>query len=762
MNGPHDDGSARGLASLAVDLDAPAPSPASQPNQPAGIVSLDAPPSARDIRDATLLKEGDLFLLTDAEGNVPRKNREGYGLYLGDTRFLSSYELAIQGLRPTILLSSDHAHFLGAQVLTNPNLVTPEGQAVHEQTIQIRRYRLVRPTEVSESLTFQNYNRFPVTLDVELHFEADFSDMFEVRGIVKGARKGKPHVPEHMPSVLRFRYDGADGLARRTEVRFDPTPDRLASCTASYRIELRPGGSTCITIGVSVDTSPMTNTNGPSMPRRALTGYKQWLAGQVGVETSNSLFNAVFAKARNDLRVLLSGDPDAPFIAAGIPWYACLFGRDTIITALLYLWISAEPARQALRLLNHHQGSRDDPARDEEPGKVMHELRRGELAHLGVVPFSPYYGTVDATPLWIILLAEYYRATGDLDLVREFRPNLDAALLWMDRYGDRDGDGFLEYACRSDAGLVNQGWKDSTDAITHPDGTLAKPPIALVEVQAYAYASRRAAARIYRVLGDPARAASEELRAAALRDAIDAAFWMPAENAYAIALDGDKRQVATVSSNAGHALWAGAVPHARGELMARRLMEEDLFSGWGIRTLSTRAARYNPTGYHLGTVWPHDNALIALGFKRYRQEPLALELVTALFEAAQHFPAYRMPELFCGFARSAFAVPVRYPVACSPQAWAAASWAALLASLLGLSPNAPGSELRIVRPTLPRWLHWVEVKRLSVGRGEVDLRYQRVEEHTAVDVAAMRGDVRVTFVDTWEEDTTYPPNPANP
>ncbi|MDC3959121.1 amylo-alpha-1,6-glucosidase [Polyangium jinanense] len=761
MNGPHDAGSARGLA-LPVDLDAPAPSPAPQPNKPTGIVSLDAPPSARDIRDATLLKEGDLFLLTDAEGNVPRKNREGYGLYLGDTRFLSSYELAIQGLRPTILLSSDHAHFLGAQVLTNPNLVTPEGQAVHEQTIQIRRYRLVRPTEVSESLTFQNYNRFPVTLDVELHFEADFSDMFEVRGIVKGARKGKPHAPEHMPNVLSFRYDGADGLARRTEVRFDPTPDRLASCTASYRIELRPGGSTCITIGVSVDASPMMNTNGPSAPRRALTGYKQWLAGQVGVETSNSLFNAVFAKARSDLRVLLSGDPDAPFIAAGIPWYACLFGRDTIITALLYLWISAEPARQALRLLNRHQGSRDDPARDEEPGKVMHELRRGELARLGVVPFSPYYGTVDATPLWIILLAEYYRATGDLDLVRELRPNLDAALLWMDRYGDHDGDGFLEYACRSDAGLVNQGWKDSTDAITHPDGTLAEPPIALVEVQAYAYASRRAAARIYRALGDPARATSEELRAAALRDAIDAAFWMPAENTYAIALDRDKRQVATVSSNAGHALWAGAVPHARGELMARRLMEEDLFSGWGIRTLSTRAARYNPTGYHLGTVWPHDNALIALGFKRYRQEPLALELVTALFEAAQHFPAYRMPELFCGFARSAFAVPVRYPVACSPQAWAAASWATLLASLLGLSPNAPGNELRIVRPTLPRWLHWVEVKRLSVGRGEVDLRYQRVEEHTAVDVAAMRGDVRVTFVDTWEEDGTYPPNPSNP
>jgi glycogen debranching enzyme len=739
--------------------DVPAGSPAvSETQGTVGLVMLDAPPSARDIRDATLIKEGDLFILADAEGNVPRNNREGYGLYLGDTRYLSAYDFAIQDLRPTILLSSGHAHFLGAQVLTNPNLVTPEGQLVHEQTIQIRRYRLVRPTEASESLTIQNYNRFPVRLEVAFHFEADFADMFEVRGLVKAPRPGTLHPVTYAHGAMRFRYDGGDGVCRKTEIRFDPAPLRVTGGTASYTVALVAGGSTCISIAIQVEATPVAEADVPRpRSRPALTGYKAWLDRQVGVETSNTLFNAVLARARSDLRVLLSGEPDAPFIAAGIPWYACLFGRDSLLTALLYLWMSPEPARQALRLLVRYQGTTDEPRRDEEPGKIMHEMRRGELSRLGLVPFTPYFGTIDATPLWIVLLAEYYRATGDLDLVRELRPNLDAALGWMDRSGDRDGDGFLEYACRSEAGLVNQGWKDSTDAIMHPDGTLAAPPIALVEAQAYAYAARRGAARLYRALGYHHCAEGQELRASALRDALDAAFWMPDQNIYCLGLDGRKQQIRSVASNAGHVLWAGAVPTTRSEQMARRLMEEDLFSGWGIRTLSSRNARYNPTGYHLGTVWPHDNAIIAIGFKRYRQEPLLVELCTAMFEAAQHFPAYRMPELFCGFARSAFSVPVRYPVACSPQAWAAASWSAMLAVLLGLSPNAPSGELRIIRPTLPRWLQWVELRRLSVGRGEVDLRYQRVGDHTAVDVAAMRGDVRVTFVDTWDpEDKTEP------
>ncbi|UQA58772.1 glycogen debranching N-terminal domain-containing protein [Polyangium aurulentum] len=726
-----------------------------EPKDPAqGFVTLDAPPAARDIREATLIKEGDLFLLTDPEGNVPRGNREGYGLYVGDTRFLSAYELAVQGLKPTILLSSGHAHFLGAQVLTNPNLVMPGGQLVHEQTIQIRRYRLVRATEASESLTFQNYNRFPVALDVSIHFESDFADMFEVRGIVRGPRPGKLHPLERDAARLGFRYDGGDDLVRRTEVRFDPPPARIdEDGTARYRIELEPGASSCINLAITIGTSSLAHDGtSPPAPRAAHTGYKEWLDSQVAVETSNSLFNAVLSRARSDLRLLLSGDPDAPFIAAGIPWYACLFGRDSIITALLYLSMSPEPARQSLRLLARYQAQKDDPYRDEEPGKIMHELRRGEVARLDMVPFTPYYGTVDATPLWIVLLAEYHRATGDLALVQELRANLDAALGWMDRYGDGDGDGFLEYACRSSAGLVSQGWKDSPSAIHHKDGEIAKAPVALVEVQGYAYAARRAAARLYRALGDPARAQAEDARASALRDAFDKTFWMPSESTYAMALDGDKRLVETVGSNAGHALWAGVVPRARGELVARRLLEEDLFSGWGIRTLSTRAMRYNPTGYHLGSIWPHDNALFALGLKRYRQEALALELITALYDAAQHFPAYRMPELFCGYARSAFGVPVRYPVACSPQAWAAASWSAMLAALLGLQPNAPGRELRIIRPALPRWLQWVELKRLSIGSGEVDLYYQRVGDHTAVDVAAMRGDVKVTFVDTWDDE----------
>lgn len=720
-----------------------------------GLVEITAPAASRDIRDATLIKEGDLFLLTNLEGNVPRGNPNGFGLYYQDTRFLSAYELAIQGLRPTTLLSTGRFHFVGAQVLTNPALLTAEGQRVSEQTIQIRRYRIVRRTDASESLTIQNFNTFPITLDVAFHFEADFADMFEVRGLVRSETRGTLHEPQYQGNdTIVFRYDGRDGIVRTTTVRFDPPPAGLRAGTASYRLELPPGGSHRLTISIQIALVHQTPEarSIPSIPTRApLTGYRQWLAEQVSLETSNGLFNAIFLQARYDLRVLLSGDVEMPYIAAGIPWYATLFGRDSLVTALQDLWISPSSARHVLRLLARFQGTRDDPWRDEEPGKIMHELRRGELANLGEIPFTPYYGSIDATPLWIILLGEYYRATGDLALVQELRPHLDAALQWIDRYGDRDGDGFVEYHCRSESGLVNQGWKDSWDGIVHADGSLPEPPIALVEVQGNVYAARRLAAEMFRALGDHERAHQIDEQANALRKAFDTAFWMPSENYYCVALDAHKQQVTSITSNPGQALWSGIVPPERAEAVARRLMDEDMFSGWGIRTLSSREIRYNPTGYHVGTVWPHDNALIALGLKRYHQEALAVELITGLYEAVQHFPSYRMPELFCGFARSAFGVPVRYPVACSPQAWAASAWSAMLQALLGIQLNAPAGELRIVRPSLPPWLQWVHVKRLAVGEGEVDLRYERIGDHTAVDVAAMRGDVRVTFVKNWDE-----------
>jgi glycogen debranching enzyme len=722
----------------------------------AGGVRLDAPPKARDIRDAIVIKEGDLFLLTDLEGNVPLGNLEGYGLYYQDTRYLSGYELVIENLPPTILLSTGRAHFLGAQVLTNPNIVLSDGTNIVEQTIQIRRYRVVRSFEVTESLTLQNFNAFPVRLEVGLRFEADFADMFEIRGIVErdpdgdalcSARSGGAH-----GDVLTFSRDGRDDTRRSTTIRFDPKPTELARGTASYAVELPARASRRLALTVSLNETLKDAPDAPDPSRTARSahaGYRRWLNERVSLVTDNHLFNAVMLQSRFDLRLLLSGDGDLPFVAAGIPWYATLFGRDALITALQTLWESPVLSKQTLRLLARYQGRRDDPDRDEEPGKIMHELRRGEVARIGLAPFAPYYGSVDATPLWVHLLGDYYTVTADLELVRELQSNLDAALLWMDRYGDLDGDGFIEYHCRAPRGLPNQGWKDSTEAIVHSDGSRADSPIALVEVQAYAYAARRGAARLYRALGEPEQAMKQELLVAHLRGAFNDAFWMEDEGFYALALDRHKRQVRAITSNPGHALFAGIVPEDRAERVARRLMAEDMFTGFGIRTLANHETAFNPTGYHVGTVWPHDNAFAALGLKRYGFEGLALDLVGGLLDAAQHFPSHRMPELMCGFDRSAFGAPVRYPVACSPQAWAATTWSALARVMLGLQADGVARELRIVRPRLPDWLTWVDVARVPVGDGEVDLRYERSGQHTAVDVVAMRGNVRVVFAPEW-------------
>lgn len=732
--------------------------PLREPDAPEGArtVRLDAPPKARDIRDAIVIKEGDLFLLTDLEGNVPLGNAEGFGLYYQDTRYLSGHELVIENLPPTILLSTGRAHFLGAQVLTNPNIVLADGTHIAEQTIQIRRYRVVRSLEMSESLTLQNFNPFPVRLEIVLRFEADFADIFEVRGILERDPALVPPSPIQEGGgdgdVLTFAVDGRDEIRRATTIRFEPPPTELTGAVASYVLELPSRGSRrlALTIALREVHKGASEAAAPTrVERLAHAGYRRWLSERVSLTTDNQLFNAVMLQSHYDLRLLLSGEGDQPFVAAGIPWYATLFGRDALVTALHNLWESPVLARHTLRLLARHQGQRDDPGRDEAPGKMMHELRRGEAARAGFVPFAPYYGSVDATPLWILLLGDYYTATADLDLVRELRSNLDAAVNWMDHYGDLDGDGFIEYQCRAPQGLPNQGWKDSTEAIVHADGALALAPIALVEVQAYAYAARLGAAQLYRALGDPQRALAQDLLAARLHGAFNDAFWMEDEGFYALALDRDKGQVRAITSNPGHALFAGIVPLDRAERVARRLMAEDMFSGFGIRTLAAHEIAYNPTGYHVGTVWPHDNAFVALGLKRYGFDGLALDIIGGMLDAAQHFPSYRMPELICGFDRSAFGAPVRYPVACSPQAWAATSWSAMARVMLGLHANAVARELRIVRPRLPKWLTWADVHRVPIGRGEVDLHYERSGEHTAVDVVAMRGNVRVAFTPGW-------------
>jgi glycogen debranching enzyme len=564
---------------------------------------------------------------------------------------------------------------------------------------------------------------------------------------------------------LIFCYEGIDGEIRQTHIEFSPGPDVSAPGRAIFDLNLTPKASATLQLKISVTTgrcetevvqvaSPMSQL--VALVERNTESYSQWLSRAPNFVSNNPIWNDLVDGCRRDLRLLQSGDEVACYPSAGIPWFATLFGRDSLITALEYI-ADRDMSESILRLLAHLQGAKVDPWRDEQPGKIPHELRRGELARCNVVPFNPYYGSVDATPLFVILLTEHFNMTGDVALLRALEPNLRAALDWMETYGDLDGDGFIEYERQSASGLTNQGWKDSYDAIMYRNGELIRPPVALVEVQAYAYAARRGAGAIYRALGDEPEANRQEFVAQWLKDEFNRHFWLESEGTYCLALDGEKRQADVVSSNPGHTLWCGIVPPDRAVRIADRLMRPDVFTGWGIRTLASGEVRYSPMGYHVGSVWPHDNALFAMGLKRYGEDEKLERIISGFFESARHFPDMRIPELFCGYDRAQYRVPVRYPVACNPQAWAAASPLMFTRALLGLVPNAPANELWVIRPQLPDWLRSVAIQNFRIGSSSVELRYEREGDHTLTDVVRTTGELRVVFVDRWPE-LLPPPN----
>ena len=440
--------------------------------------------------------------------------------------------------------------------------------------------------------------------------------------------------------------------------------------------------------------------------------------------------------------------PDLSYISAGVPWFDTLFGRDSALASMMSLALRPEMAREVLRCLTRFQGKEVDIPREEEPGKIVHEVRQSEMANTGEVVFGRYYGSIDSTPLFVLLAAEYYRWTADLELMRELQPAINAALVWMDRYGDMDGDGYLEYKRKAPRGLDNQGWKDSGDAIMDEKGALLEPPIALVEVQGYVYAAKTGIAQVYEALGDGLRARQLRQEAAALRRRLNRTFWMP-DCYYALALDARKRPAKVPTSNAGHLLWCGVPTKANARCQIDRLMRSDMYSGWGIRTLSSKSRRYNPMGYHVGSIWPHDNALIAAGFKRYGAEAELAELATAICDAAFAFPYFRLPELFSGSPRSAHHTPVPYPVACRPQAFAAAALPSLLTSMLGLAPDAPNGRLYVVRPRLPFWLDFVRLSNLRVGNVALDLIYQHRGTRTVVEVIGKTAPLTVIQTARW-------------
>ena len=718
------------------------------------VLTHGTPSTTSAIADAIVIKDGPIFLLTNPDGNIPVGNGHGLGLYYRDCRFLNGYEMLIADAQPQPLVGTATAGFKAVIELTNPDFETKDRGTVQKESIGIKWERMIdsERSALRDVIILQSFAMAPLELGLTLHFSAGFEDMFAVRSLLT-ERPGKLNPPCWEEFILFFSYDGADGIYRGVNIRFSPSPDKRAGPKAHYNISLQPGEARELLISLIVveskdkeEIQPRPREQ-PDLKRIEALLHRSsddWLKRQTIVESDSLALNRLVIRSFRDLRMLRNTMAGREYFDAGIPWFVTLFGRDSLITAIQALAYDPTIAENILRLLAHFQATEVDEWRDEQPGKIIHELRVGELANLGEVPHAHYYGTVDATPLFLILMGMHARWTGRLDVFQDLRENVERALRWIDKYGDLTGDGFVQYESKSEHGLVNQGWKDSGDAIIDENGDLAKPPIALVEVQGYVYRAKRLTADLYRRAGDADTAARLEREAEDLRARFNDAFWLSDGECYALALEAGGRPVAVIASNPGQALWTGIADREKASKTAERLMQSDIYSGWGIRTLSEKERRYNPVGYHLGTVWPHDNSIIAAGFRRYGLDQAARQVMKGIFEAATYFPNYRLPELFSGFSRQDYEVPVRYPVACHPQAWAAGAVPFMVETALGLVPDAFSKRLRIVRPSLPDFVHHLELRGLRVGDASADLRFESTADaRTAVDVLKIDGDLEI-------------------
>jgi glycogen debranching enzyme len=737
---------------------------------------------ATDLGSVQVLKHGNRFLLTDSFGDIHPDSR-GLGLYEGDTRMIACSVLRIGGIRPVLLQTSVGANYRGGIQMTNPSADRNPDAKVHPpdalvgRTIGINRERLMGAEGVSERLKVVNHAARESDVPVELELGADGADIFEVRGYPRPSR-GKLLPVAVIDDRVTFRYLGLDGVERFTHIAFSepatsiepvdqPRPDGSdvgAAVRLRWTLTLGPGETKTLswTSWCTERPAPAGGTEEPTgssdhdamfppAPRvsadEGAAAYHAWERGTTAVVSDHELFNLVIKRSVSDLRLLVNDGPgdDQRYISAGVPWFATLFGRDSLISAFQALAFRPQIAVEILDVLAAYQATEDDPRRDAEPGKVLHELRTGEMARSGELPHTPYYGSVDATPLWLILFGATFDWTGDRAMLDRLWPNAMAALRWIDEFGDRDGDGFVEYERRSERGLLNQGWKDSSDAIRDRDGHEAVPPIALAEVQGYVYDAKRRLARLAAIRGDIDLAIRLDAEADQLATRFELAFWMEDRRYYAMALDSDKRQADAIASNAGHCLWSGIVTPDRAREVVDRILRPEMFSGWGVRTFASGQPGYNPIGYHTGTVWPHDTSLIAAGFRRYGFDDASNRLVGQMMEAAQGFPDYRLPELFCGFDRTDAHTPVPYPVACSPQAWAAGSSFLFLETMLGLRAHADRHELELLHPHLPDWLGKVTLTDLRVGDASVDLLFHRWRGTTSAEVLRKVGDVAVTI-----------------
>ena len=692
------------------------------------------------------MKHGDTFAVFDHGGDALHWPGSPEGIFYQDTRHLSHLQLTIEGQRPVLLSSTvrDDNAVLSCD-LTNPEIeATSEGQELKQDLLHIRRTRFVWNARIFERVAVNNFDTGPRRIQLQLHFSADFSDIFEVRG-TKRKRRGVLHDAAVDKDAVTLAYTGLDDRRRETRLAFEPAPDKIEADRARFDVSLEPGERKTLFVEIRCDRG-----YGARSPRRtffsALRDARHELrratSRAASISTSNEVFNATLRRAVSDLYMLVTETQDGPYPYAGIPWFSTVFGRDAIITAMQTLWLDPLLAKGVLKHLAANQATETDEAADAEPGKILHEMRLGEMAELGEVPFRFYYGSVDATPLFVMLAGAYLERTGDVDTLLGLWRNIEAALGWLDTFGDRDGDGFVEYGRRNVNGLVNQGWKDSHDSVFHEDGTLAEGPIAMVDVQAYAYGAWRAAGEIADRLQRPTdQVRALNRRADELQRKFEQTFFDDTLGTYVLALDGNKRACRVRSSNAGHALFTGIASPERAERVVRELMRPSSFTGWGIRTIPTTEARYNPMSYHNGSVWPHDNALVAVGMSRYGHRAQAARILTGLFEASTYIDLNRLPELFCGFPRLRSHGPTFYPVACSPQAWAAGALLSMVQSCLGLSFDPSSGHVVFDHPVLPDFVESATLRQLWLPGGRIEIGLTQVGAQVAAHAISRTGQV---------------------
>jgi glycogen debranching enzyme len=705
------------------------------------IPATDAPSRPRRI-----LKHDDMFAVFDSHGDIGASAGGEDGLFECDTRYLSHLELLIAGSKPLLLNSAINDDNINFNVdLTNPDIYSDGRIALLKDTLHISRTIYLQSGSMRERISLVNYDAEAINFILTLAFASDFADIFEVRGIAR-AHRGKALSEVIGPGDVRLAYHGLDHDNRETNLRFEPAPSALCNSIATYAITLAPQERTAIFVSIASRSRVFDST---ASFFRGLIGLKRERKRETAeiatLETSNTALNEILQRSLDDLYMLMTATVDGPYPYAGIPWYSTTFGRDGIITAMQMMWFDPSVAAGVLRRLARLQALRDDSSADASKGKILHEMRAGEMAVLNEVPFRLYYGTVDATPLFVVLAGQYGKRTNDWGLIRDLWPAIERALAWLDGPGDIDGDGFIEYVRAEQTGLANQGWKDSHDSIFHADGRLAEGPIALVEVQGYAYAAKLAGAACATAIGLPERANALVAEAEKLKSLFEANFWCEQLGFYALALDGKKTPCQVRTSNVGHALWSGITSPEHSVQVASALLDTDFFSGWGVRTVARGEARYNPMSYHNGSIWPHDNALVAQGLAKIGAKRGVADIFDSLMRATTYLDHRRIPELYCGFRRRRGRGPTLYPAACSPQAWAAAAPFSLVQSLLGLELLPTEGEVRLNNPVVPPIAGQFSIRGLRMGNSAVDFAVRPSAGSVAVDVLRAEGDIRISI-----------------